>query len=252
MISSGSLSARAPRLGVLPWLTGAFILLTLFMGQAGPLFDWLLPGIDQPVYTRHSFPDLVLDHIFLVAASSLISVIVGVSAGIFATRPVGEEFKPVISAISAIGQTFPPAAVLAVVAPLAGFGFKPALVALALYGLLPIVQNTMAGLETVPSATLEAARGMGLSKREILTRVELPLAMRVITAGIRVSVIVNIGTATIASTVGARSLGTPIISGLVSQNVAFVLQGAILVALLAIVTDLFFERLERFFSVERN
>ncbi|WP_022729600.1 ABC transporter permease [Fodinicurvata sediminis] len=252
MIGSRSLSASLPRTGALPWLAALFVALTLFMGQAAPLFEWLLPGLDNPVYDRHSFPDLVLDHVVLVAASSLISVFIGVSAGIFATRPVGQEFKPVISAVSAIGQTFPPAAVLAVVAPLAGFGFKPALVALALYGLLPIVQNTMAGLETVPSATLEAARGMGLSKREILTRVELPLAMRVITAGIRVSVIVNIGTATIASTVGARSLGTPIISGLVSQNVAYVLQGAILVALLAIVTDLFFERLERFFSVDRN
>ena len=111
-----------------------------------------------------------------------------------------------------------------------------------------MVQNTVAGLGTVPPQTLEAARGNGMSAWQILWHIELPLAMRVIVAGVRVSVIINIGTATIGSTVGATTLGTPIIAGLVGNNLPYVIQGALLVGLLAIVTDLAFERLERRFS----
>ena len=153
-----------------------------------------------------------------------------------------------MSSLAAIVQTFPPAAVLAIVVPLAGFGLIPTVIALTLYGLLPVVQNTIAGLDTIPPDTLEAARGAGLSPAQVLWRVEMPLAMRLIIAGIRVSVIINIGTATIGSTVGAQSLGTPIIAGLVGNNIAYVIQGAILVGLLAILSDLAFERLERRFA----
>lgn len=222
--------------------------LVLFMHELEPLFRAWFPDLDRPLYRRETFLRLTLDHILLVLVSSAVSVAVGVSAGIFVTRPVGREFAPMVSALSAIGQTFPPAAVLAIVVPLAGFGFVPTIVALTLYGLLPVVQNTIAGLGTVPPATLEAARGTGMSRWQILTRVELPLAMRVIIAGVRVSVIINIGTATIGSTVGARSLGTPIIAGLVGDNIAYVIQGAAVVGLLAIVTDMAFEQVERRFT----
>lgn len=233
------------RLGLLLGLTALLVALIVFMPRLEPLFRAAFPDLDVAVYARETFFRLTLDHIVLVAVSSAISVTVGVAAGLFVTRRAGREFEPMVSALSAIGQTFPPAAVLAIVVPLAGFGFIPTIVALTLYGLLPVVQNTIAGLRTVPPATLEAARGTGMGPVQILFRVELPLAMRVIIAGIRVSVIINIGTATIGSTVGAQSLGTPIIAGLVGDNIAYVIQGAMVVGLLAIVTDLAFERLER-------
>nr|WP_251977999.1 MULTISPECIES: ABC transporter permease [unclassified Salinicola] len=229
-------------------MTLLLIALTLGMAQLEPLFRALFPDLGNPLYARDSFLNLMLAHIGLVLVSSLISVTVGIIAGLFVTRPAGREFEPMVSSLAAIGQTFPPAAVLAIAVPLAGFGFAPTIIALSLYGLLPVVQNTIAGLGTVPQATLEAARGNGMSRWQILRRVELPLAMRVIIAGIRVSVIINIGTATIGSTVGAKSLGTPLIAGLVGNNLAYVTQGALLVGLLAIVTDLTFERLERRFS----
>nr|WP_297460825.1 ABC transporter permease [uncultured Halomonas sp.] len=246
-----ALALRAPvqrRTWLLVSLGALLVALTLFMQELEPLFRAAFPQLDNPIYTRESFLQLTLDHVALVLVSSLISISVGVSAGLFVTRRSGREFEPMVSSLTAIGQTFPPAAVLAIVVPLAGFGFTPTIVALTLYGLLPVVQNTIAGLGTVPPNTLEAARGTGMGSMQILLRVELPLAMRVIIAGVRVSVIINIGTATIGSTVGAQSLGTPIIAGLVGSNVAYVIQGAALVGLLAIVTDLLFERLERRFT----
>jgi osmoprotectant transport system permease protein len=134
-------------------------------------------------------------------------------------------------------------AVLALAVPLIGFGALPALIALALYGLLPIVRATIAGIESVPQGVLEVADGLGLTRLQRLLRTELPLALPVLLAGVRSSVIINIGTAAIASTVGARTLGSPIIVGLAGFNTAYVLQGAVVVALLAVVVDLGFERL---------
>ena len=145
----------------------------------------------------------------------------------------------------AVGQTFPPVAVLAVAVPLVGFGEAPALIALALYGLLPVLQGTLAGIAAVPAAAREAAEGLGMSPWQRLWRIELPLAGPVILAGVRTSVIINIGTAAIASTVGAKTLGLPTIVGLSGFNTAYVIQGAVLVGMLAAVTDLAFERVER-------
>jgi osmoprotectant transport system permease protein len=181
----------------------------------------------------------------VVGASSLVAVVVGSAAGIWVTRPAGQAFKPMVDALAAMGQTFPPVAVLAVAVPLVGFGELPALMALALYGVLPVLQGTVAGLQSVPQPMQQAARGMGLSPRQALWQLEVPLALPVWLAGVRSSVIINIGTAAIASTVGAKTLGSPIIVGLSGFNTAYILQGALLVGLLAVVTDMAFERVAR-------
>ena len=159
------------------------------------------------------------------AQSSLISTVVGAGLGVFVTRPAGRDFRAIVNAIASIGQTFPPAAVLAIAVPMVGFGTLPTLLALMLYGLLPIVENAIAGLEGVPPPVREIAEGMGLSSLQVLRDIELPLAAPIIVAGIRTSVIINIGTATIGSTVGAVTLGTPIIGGLVSEKLPHVVQG---------------------------
>ena len=143
-------------------------------------------------------------------------------------------------------------AVLAIAVPVIGFGQEPAIIALILYGVLPILQATLAGLTAVPAGVISVAEGMGMSAGQRLRNVELPLAAPVILAGVRTSVIINIGTATIASTVGANTLGTPIIIGLSGFNTAYILQGAVLVALAAIVVDRGFERLTHYLSRHRR
>ncbi len=198
---------------------------------------WLFPQIERPVYERASFVELVLSHLGLVLASSAAATLVGVSAGIFATRQSGAEFAPLINAVTAIGQTFPPVAVLAISVPLLGYGGPPTLVALAVYAALPITENTIAGLTAVSRDVKDAAEGLGFSRLRLLADVELPLALPIILTGIRIAVIINIGTATIGSTIGALTLGSPIIEGLSASNPAYVLEGAVVVALLALLVD---------------
>ncbi len=227
----------------LPWMAAAFVALVLTMPLLKPVFAALFPQLERPLYQQDSFLDLALWHLALVGASSTAAAAIGIAAGIFVTRPAGAEFRPIVASILAMGQSFPPVAVLAIAVPVIGFGAAPALIALTLYGLLPVVENTLAGLAAVPEGVREAARGIGMGEGDILRRVELPLAAPVIIAGVRTSTIINVGTAAIASTVGARTLGSPIIIGLDAANLAYVLQGAILVGMLAIVLDLAFDRL---------
>jgi osmoprotectant transport system permease protein len=207
------------------------------------VFMWLFPQLERPLYEQHGFLQLLVEHLVLVAASSVCAVIIGVGAGIIVTRPSGREFRRLAVVLTAMGQSFPPVAVLALAVPLIGFGFWPAFVALALYGVLPICENTMAGLEAVSADVKDAGRGLGMTPNDLLRRIELPLAAPIVLAGIRTSVTINISTAAIASTVGAVSLGSPIIIGLNGNNIAYVLQGAVLVSALAVVVDLGFEAL---------
>lgn len=222
-----------------PLLWCLLLLLALVFGMPHMtrLFAALFPALDRPVYRQDSFASLAFAHLWLVLVSSMIAVVIGVGAGIWVTRPAGRAFRPLLETVAAVGQTFPPVAV-----PVMGFSAEPAVIELVLYGLLPIVQATIAGIETVPASLHDIATGAGMSRGQILRRLELPLAAPVIISGIRTSVIINIGTAAIASTVGVKSLGSPIIIGLSGFNTAYVLQGALLVALLAIISDMLFER----------
>jgi len=232
-------------LNPLLWVGVLFAALLLAMPHAQGVFHWAFPAVEPPVYARTSFVALFLSHATIVAVASLAAIATGIAAAIFVTRPAGHDFRAIADALATIGQTFPPAAVLALAVPALGFGARPTVVALFLYGLLPILQNAIAGIETVPGSVRDAAAGMGMTAWQILARIELPLAAPVILAGVRVSVTIGIGTATIGSTVGALTLGTPILDGLAANKVPFVLQGAVLVALFAVVTDMAFARLEQ-------
>jgi osmoprotectant transport system permease protein len=234
------------------WTSLALAALVLLMPKTRPLFAALFPGLPRPMFELDSFADLLLGHVLVVAASSAAATLLGVGAGLFVTRPAGAEFRGVVASIVTIGQTFPPVAVLAVAVPVIGFGFEPAFFALLLYGVLPILENTIAGIGSVPAHLREAARGIGMGDGAILRKIELPLAAPVIIGGIRTSVVINVGTATVASTVGARTLGLPIIIGLDGANLAYILQGALILALLAILLDLAFGRLVAATQVRRG
>lgn len=210
------------------------------------LFRWLFPDLDKVIYDRTSFARMVLDHIILVAISSGLATIFGVLCGIGVTRKAGRDFLPVVNGLASLGQTFPPVAVLALAVPAVGFGAKPTIIALFLYGLLPVIRNTISGLETISPSLIEAAKGTGMTGLQILWRLELPLASEIIMAGIRTSTIINIGTATLGATIGAGGLGAPIIAGLIVDNQPYILQGTCLVGLFAILADrimAFFEQL---------
>lgn len=217
------------------------VALVLLLPYTAPLFSALFPQLERPVYSQESFAWLLWQHALLAGASSAVAVVLGTAVGLGVTRAAGEQFKPLVESVVAISQAIPPVAVLALAVPVVGFGEAPALIALSLYGLLPVVQGTMAGLREVSPAQLNAASALGLSAGQSLRYVEVPLALPVWLAGVRTSVIINISTAAIASTVGAKTLGSPIIVGLSGFNTAYVLQGAVLVALLAVVADLAFE-----------
>jgi len=212
-------------------LLAAFL---LFPQSFAPLFAPLNQHGAPAIYDQGNLLQLALAHLGTVLIAAAASTLVAVGLGVLVTRASGREFLPLSRTLVNIGQTFPPVAVLAVAVPLVGFGEAPTLIALFAYGLLPIFENTIAGLQSCPPAVIEAADGMGMSARERLLSVELPLAMPLILEGVRLSLVINVGTATIGSTVAAKGLGEVIIAGLLSDNTAFILQGGLVTALMAI------------------
>ncbi|WP_431026322.1 ABC transporter permease [Halomonas sp. H5] len=232
------------RRGLVPLLWGAGLVgLLAWLPRAEGFFRWLAPEARVVIYPRDDFTALLLNHLALVGVASGLAILLGVGAALVVTRPWGRDFLPLASQLAAMGQTFPPVAVLALAVPSLGFGALPTVVALLLYGLLPILRNGLAGIEGIDPAVREAARGMGMSPGQILWRLELPLAAPVMLAGIRTSVTVGIATAAIGSTIGAKTLGDPIIAGIVNGNSAYILQGALLIGVLALALDSLFEAL---------
>ena len=192
------------------------------------------------------WPDLLqslLQHIQLVFISMLIAILVGVPLGILVSRVKALE-TPILS-VAGILQTIPSLALLGFMIPLFGIGIKTAVAALFLYSLLPIIRNTFTGIKDVDKSTLEAARGMGMTGFQILYKVQLPLALSIMMAGIRTATVINVGTATLAAFIGGGGLGDFIFLG-ISRNIdALVLIGAFPAALLALVFDWLLGRLEK-------
>lgn len=226
---------------------GIFIYLVSDMNLWQAALKFLFPQSPQVVYPNASLLALTLQHLELVGISSSLTLLIGIPLATWVTRNSGRNFLSIVTAATSFGQTFPPVAILALAVPALGFGLLPTVVALFLYGLLPVVRNTIVGLQAVPQDVLDASYGMGMSRFQTLTRIEIPLATPVILAGIRISVIINIGTAMIGATIGAGGLGTPIIGGLVQNNIALVIEGAVPAALLAILLDQLFSNIERNF-----
>ncbi len=186
--------------------------------------------------------DQVLAHIGLTFISLLIAVAVGLPLGIFIAKR--KKFAAPVLGFTGVLQTIPSIALLGFMIPLLGIGPKPAIVALFLYALLPIVRNTFTGITGVDPAVREAAKGMGMSGRQILTKVELPLALPVILAGVRTATVINVGVATLAAYIAAGGLGEFIFGGIALNNTNMILAGAIPAALLAILFDFILSKVQ--------
>lgn len=181
------------------------------------------------------FLNLFGEHLQLVFVSEALAVAVAVPLGILATR--NDRMKSVVETFGNIAQTIPTLAIIALMLPLLGLGFLPALVGLFVYALLPILTNTIAGIESVDDNTVEAARGMGMTEWGLLRKIRLPLALPVIFAGIRTSTVLNVGTAYLAFFIGGGGLGVWVIGGIKLFNTPQLLAGAIAGALLATMLD---------------
>jgi osmoprotectant transport system permease protein len=186
------------------------------------------------LYDQGDLLELTVAHLGLVLAATTMSALMAITLAIVVTRGPGRAFLPMSRSLVGIGQTFPPVAVLAVAVPLVGFGAMPALIALVAYGLLPVFENSLTGLTHVPVDVLEAADGVGMSGWQRLWAIELPLARPLMLEGLRQTVVISVGTATLGSTVASKGLGEVIIAGLLSDNTAFVLQGGLLTGLMAV------------------
>lgn len=186
------------------------------------------------------------EHLFLVGVSILIAALIGIPAGILVTRRPGLE-RWVLGLANTL-QTIPSLALFGFLIPIpiiGGIGARSAIVALVLYALLPIVRNAYTGIKQVDPAVREAAIAMGMTDRQLLTMVELPLAARTIMAGLRVATVTAVGVATIAALIGAGGLGHFIFMGLQTVNSGLILLGAVPAALLALAADFLLGRLER-------
>jgi osmoprotectant transport system permease protein len=182
--------------------------------------------------------ELTLEHLWLVGVSTVLAVLVGIPLGILITRWPALN-KPILGSANII-QTIPSLALFGFLLPAPWIGERAdrlAILALTLYALLPLIRNTYTGIKGVDPAVVEAGRGMGMTDRQLLFQVELPLALGVIIAGVRVAAVISVGLATIAAAIGAGGLGEYIFRGLAMVNNQVILAGAIPAALLAILAD---------------
>jgi len=186
---------------------------------------------------------LTIEHLELVGISIFAATVIGIPLGVAASR--NTTLKRWSLAFANVAQTVPSLALFGFLIPATGIGARTAVIALALYALLPILQNTCVGIAGVDRSVIEAARGMGMTARQMLWQVELPLATGVILAGLRVAAVTSVGVATIAAAVGAGGLGTFIFQGLTMVNNNVILAGAVPAAILAILADAGFGWIER-------
>lgn len=187
--------------------------------------------------TTNSLPALTLEFIKVVICACLLSTVIGVTIGLFCFTGVGKSFQIVIDKLATVLNTVPSMAVLMLFLNVLGFGMWPAIWALVLQGILPIIFATVAGISNIPASFIEVGRGLGMTKSQILFKVQMPMALPVILSGVRTSLIICVGAATLAYNTGAGGLGFLVMSGYDSYNMVYILEGTVPICLLAILVD---------------
>ena len=221
------LTISAVLIGVTAWVTS--------MEKVG-VFD---------VFTWGDLANEAKNHFWMVFVAVGIATGVGVLLAVLVTRPRFRKLATPVIGMGNVGQSIPSLAIIAIMIPLLGLGFTSVIVALFIYGLLPILRNSYAGIRNIDPAVIEAARGMGMSRLQIARKIELPLARPVIMAGIRISTIITVGTAELAVLVGGNGFGRITFTGVFASEPLLILQGAAPTALMAIILGFMLELVER-------
>lgn len=230
---------------ILPFTVRPIVIVVLGVLFFWWLFNQKLDAIEARLVNQPAIIEHFIEHIELVAVSTVLVIVIAVPAGIALTRPGARRIAPTALAIANMGQAIPSIGVLVLLAMVWGVGFRKAIIALVAYSLLPVLRNTMVGLNQVDRSLIDASRGMGLTKGQVLRMIELPLAVPVILAGIRVALILNVGTATLAVFTNAGGLGVFINPGIIFNRTPVLLLGSVLAALLALTIDWLAELAER-------
>lgn len=194
----------------------------------------------------------VLEHLRLILISTLLAIATGVPAGILITRPGFRDFSGLTLSVANFGQAVPSIAILALFMGIFGLGATTAIFALWLCALLPIIRNTATGLDGVPADIIEAATGMGMTRTQILLKIELPLAFPVIFAGVRTATVINVGTAAMGAFIGAGGLGNFIVTGIALRRESMVLVGAVITATIAVLGDWLLGKIQNHLMVSRR
>lgn len=237
LVASTQLGVDARRLRTRDLLTTPLVLFAALLA----LFLWVrandLDIVEQRILTGDSLVATVRQHLLLVGVSTAAIVVLAVPLGVALSRPGVRRIAPAVNAVAVAAQSIPSFGLIVLFALTLGLGPRYAIYALIISALLPVLANTIAGLEQVDPHLKEAASGIGMSRGQVLWRIELPLAVPVILAGIRTAVVWNVGTATVASFAGAGGLGSIIAVGLIQNRDLVTLVGAALTAFLAIFLD---------------
>ena len=218
----------------------------LFVGAIIVVLALLVWGIGLETIRARQV-DLVYlgqQHMILVFSSMFFALLVGIPSGILLSRPAARGIAEYVMQIFNVGNTLPPLAVLALAMVVIGIGDTPAIIALFLASLLPIVRNTHTALDSLPPGLREAGRGIGMTFWQRLRWVEIPMALPVIFGGIRTAVVMNIGVMAIAAVIGAGGLGLLLLNGIGGSDIRMLIAGALMICLLAIVLDWLLHRLQ--------
>lgn len=212
----------------------ALVCLALYLYASSQELD----SIEARSLNAGSLTTAVWEHVQLTAVSTVIVIAIAVPLGVALTRPFAARIRPYLLVVINLGQALPTIGILALLAVAFLFlGFKAAVLGLVLYAIVPVLLNTMVGLEQVDEAILEAGRGMGISKSGVLRRLELPLSVPIILAGVRTALVINVGTATLATYINGGGLGDIIVAGLSTNRTLVQIVGAGLTAVLALSID---------------
>lgn len=237
LVASTQVRGGGRRLRARDLLTTPLVLLAALAA----LYLWVrtrdLDIIEQRILTRDHLLTVTQQHLVLVAVSTTAIMAIAVPLGVLLSRPAARRIAPTVNAIAVAAQSIPSFGLIVLFALTLGLGPRYAIYALIISALLPVLANTTAGLEQVDPRLKEAASGIGMSRGQVLWRIELPLAVPVILAGVRTAVVWNVGTATVASFAGAGGLGSVIAVGLIQNRDLVTLVGAALTAFLAIFLD---------------